>query len=173
MTWASTPRQFSDGPGILREALAAYRRAEEIDPRNSITLYDASQTYFGLRDWRTAAERMDRVLALFPDSFNVKIQRAYIEFFWKGSTAPIKAALQSSLRISIPMAWSRFARWDVSLMDRDTDGAEKALANSPLDTITSQTGVPLPKSYLQACVDLVRGDTAKAQAEFEAARPVD
>ena len=41
----------------------------------------------------------------------------------------------------------------------------------PLDTITSQTGVPLPKSYLQACVYLVRGDTAKAQAEFEAARP--
>jgi len=58
-------------------------------------LYDASQTYFGLRDWHTAAERMDRVLALFPDSFNVKIQRAYIEFFWKGSTQPIKAAVES------------------------------------------------------------------------------
>ena len=93
--------------GHFTDALAAYRRAEEIDPRNSITLYDASQTYFGLRDWRTAAERMDRVLALFPDSFNVKIQRAYIEFFWKGSTAPIKAALQSLPPISIPMAWSR------------------------------------------------------------------
>jgi serine/threonine-protein kinase len=56
-------------------------------------------------------------------------------------------------------------------MDRDTDGAEKALANSPLDAITSQTGVPLPKSYLRACVFLVRGDAAKAQTEFEAARP--
>ena len=157
--------------GHFTDALAAYRRAEEIDPRNSITLYDASQTYFGLRDWRTAAERMDRVLALFPDSFNVKIQRAYIEFFWKGSTAPIKAALQSLPPNLDPDGVVTFARWDVSLMDRDTDGAEKALANSPLDTITSQTGVPLPKSYLQACVDLVRGNTAKAQAEFEAARP--
>jgi tetratricopeptide (TPR) repeat protein len=64
-----------------------------------------------------------------------------------------------------------FARWDVNLMDRDTGSAEKALANSPLDTITSQTGVPLPKNYLQACVDVVRGDTPKAQAEFEAALP--
>jgi TolB-like protein/Tfp pilus assembly protein PilF len=157
--------------GHFTDALAAYRRAEEIDPRNSITLYDASQTYFGLRDWRTAAERMDRVLALFPDSFNVKIQRAYVEFFWKGSTAPIKAALQSLPANLDPDGVVTFARWDVSLMDRDTDAAEKALANSPLDTITSQTGVPLPKGYLQACVDLVRGDTAKAQAEFEAARP--
>src|SRR5438067_7205217 len=81
--------------GHFTQALAAYQHAEQLDPRNSITLYDASQTYFGLRDWRTAAARMDRVIALFPDSFNVKIQRAYVEFFWKGSTAPIKAALQS------------------------------------------------------------------------------
>ena len=147
--------------GDLRQALAAYQHAEQIDPRNSVMLYDASQTYFGLRDWRTAAERMDRVLALSPDSFNVKVQRAYVEFFWKGSTAPIKAALQSLPPNFDPDGFATFARWDVSLMDHDADAAEKALANCPLDTITSQTGVALPKSYLQACVFLVRGDTGK------------
>jgi serine/threonine-protein kinase len=157
--------------GDLAQALSAYKRAEQIDPRNSITLYDASQTYFALRDWRTAAERMDRVLVLFPDSFNVKIQRAYVEFYWKGSTAPIKAALQSLPPNLDPDGVVTFARWDVSLMDRDTDAAAKALADCPLETITSQTGVALPKSYLQGCVSLVRGDTAKAQTEFEAARP--
>jgi serine/threonine-protein kinase len=157
--------------GHFTDALVAYQRAEEIDPRNSITLYDASQTYFGLRDWRTATERMDRVLALFPDSFNVRIQRAYVEFFWKGSTAPIKAALQSLPPNLDPDGVVTFARWDVSLMDRDTDAAEKALSNSPLETITSQTGVSLPKSYLLGCVFLVRGDAQKAQREFEAARP--
>jgi len=157
--------------GDLAEALAAYQHAEQIDPRNSVMLYDASQTYFGLRDWRTATERMDRVLALAPDSFNVKVQRGYIEFLWKGSTAPIKTALQSLPPNFDPDGFATFARWDVSLMDRDANAAEKALANCPLETITSQTGVALPKSYLQACVDLVRGDTAKAQTEFEAARP--
>ena len=148
--------------GDLKQALAAYQHAEQIDPRNSIMLYDASQTYFGLRDWRTAAERMDRVLALSPDSFNVKVQRGYIEFYWKGSTAPIKAALQSLPPNFDPDGFATFARWDVSLMDRDADAAEKALANCPLDTITSQTGVALPKSYLQACVFLVRGDTGES-----------
>jgi TolB-like protein/Flp pilus assembly protein TadD len=157
--------------GHLTQALAAYQLAEQIDPRNFVTLYDSSQTYFGLRDWRTAAERMDRVLALFPESFNVKIQRAYIEFLWKGSTAPIKAVLQSLPPNLDPDGLVTFARWDVSLMDRDVNAAEKALATCQLDTITSQTGVQLPKGYLQACVDLVRGDAAKAQAEFEAARP--
>src|SRR5213595_1357740 len=157
--------------GKWTQALAAYQHAEEIDPRNSVMLYDASQTYFGLRDWRTAAERMDRVLALFPDSFNVKIQRAYIEFFWKGSTAPIKAALETLPPNLDPDGVVTFARWDMSLMDRDVVAAEKALAACQLDTVASQTGVPLPKSYLQACVDLVRGNVAKARAGFEAARP--
>jgi TolB-like protein len=157
--------------GHWTQALAAYKHAEEIDPRNSVMLYDASQTYFGLRDWRTAAERMDRVLALFPDSFNVKIQRAYIEFFWKGSTAPIKAALETLPPNLDPDGVVTFARWDMSLMNRDVVAAEKALAACQLETIASQTGVPLPKSYLQACIDLVRGDSAKARAKFEVARP--
>src|SRR5216110_3135521 len=157
--------------GHFTKALAAYEHAEQLDPRNSITLYDASQTYFGLRDWRTAAERMDRVLALFPDSFNVKIQRAYVEFFWRGSTTPIKGALQSLPPNLDPDGVVTFARWDVNLMDRDVVAAQKALAACQLETIASQTGVPLPKSYLQACVDLVRGDAGKARAEFEAARP--
>jgi len=157
--------------GKWTQAIAAYQHAEQVDPRNPVMLYDSAQTYFGLRDWRTAAERMDRVLALFPDSFNVKIQRAYIEFLWKGSTAPIKAALESLPPNFDPDGVVTFARWDVSLMDRDVVAAQKALAACQLDTIASQTGVPLPKSYLQACVDLVRGDAAKARTEFETARP--
>src|SRR5881392_3280909 len=157
--------------GHWTEALTAYLRAEAIDPRNSVMLYDASQTFLGLRDWHTAAERMDRVLALFPDSFNVRIQRAYIEFFWKGATAPIKAAVESLPPNLDPDGVVTFARWDVSLMNRDAVAAEKALAACQLDTVASQTGVPLPKSYLQACVDLVRGNVAKARAGFEAARP--
>src|SRR5437764_943182 len=157
--------------GKWTQALAAYQHAEQVDPRNPVMLYDSAQTFFGLRDWRTAAERMDRVLALFPDSFNVKIQRAYIEFLWKGSTAPIKAALESLPPNFDPDGVVTFARWDVSLMDRDVVAAQKALAACQLETIASQTGVPLPKSYLQACVDLVRGDAAKARTEFETARP--
>ena len=108
----------------MTQALAAYQHAEDIDPRNSVMLYDASQTYFGLRDWRTAAERMDRVLALSPDSFNVKIQRAYMEFFWKGSTEPISTALASLPPNLDPDGVVTFARWDVSLMNRDFAAAE-------------------------------------------------
>src|SRR6266567_1297645 len=157
--------------GHWAEAIAAYQRAEAIDPRNQVTLYDASQTYFGLRDWSNALRGLDRVLQLAPDSVNVKIQRGYTEFFAKGNTAPIKAALESIPANVDPDGVVTFARWDVSLMDRDPAAAERALASCRLDTITSQPGAPLPKSYLQGCIDLVRNDTARAQTDFEAARP--
>jgi serine/threonine-protein kinase len=157
--------------GHMDEALAAYEHALAVDPRNQVTLYDASQTYFGLRDWQNALRGLDRVLALAPDSVNVKIQRGYTEFFWKGSTAPIKTALESIPANLDPDGIVTFARWDVSLMDRDPAAAERALAACRLETITSQPGAPLPKSYLQACIDLVRGDNASAQKNFEAARP--
>src|SRR6266436_1218342 len=131
--------------GDLTQALAAYQHAEQIDPRNPVMLYDSSQTYFGLRDWRTAAERMDRVLALSPDSLNVKIQRGYIEFFAKGSTAPIKTALDQIPPNMDPDGVVTCARWEVSLMDRDPAAAERALAACQLENINSQTGVSLPK----------------------------
>ena len=127
---------------------------------------------FGFRDWPNAVKGMDRVLALAPDSLNVKIQRAYMEFFWKGSTAPIKAVLESFAPISIPMGSSLSARWDVALMDRDPDAAERALTSAGLQNFVAPTGVPLPKSYLAGCVAVVRNDAARAQQEFETASPI-
>lgn len=157
--------------GHLADAIAAYEKAQAIDPRNSVMLYDASQTYFGLRDWPNAIRGLDRVLALAPDSPNVKIQRGYTEFFSKGSTAPIKAALEGIAADVDPDGIVTFARWDVSLMDRDPGAAENAVAACHLETIGSPTGLLLPKSYLRGCIDLVRGDKVNAQKNFEATRP--
>jgi tetratricopeptide (TPR) repeat protein len=158
--------------GHLTEAIAAYQKAEAIDPRNSITLYDAAQTYFGIRDWPNAVKGLDRVLELAPDSLNVKIQRAYIEFFWKDSTAPIKATLESIAPNLDPDGVVTFGRWDVALMNRNPDAAEHAVTSARLENFVAPTGVPLPKSYLAGCVALVPNDMARAQQEFETARPI-
>ena len=158
--------------GDMTQAIAAYQKAEAIDPRNSVTLYDAAQTYFGIRDWPNAVKGMDRVLALAPDSPNVKIQRAYMQFFWKGSTAPIKAVLESFPPNLDPDGVITFSRWDLALMDRDPDAAERALASARLENFVAPTGVPLPKSYLAGCVALMRKNAAQARQQFETARPI-
>ena len=95
-----------------------------------------------------------------------------MEFFWKGSTAPIKAVLESFAPNLDPDGVVTFSRWDVALMDRDPDAAERALTSARLQNFVAPTGVPLPKSYLAGCVALVRNDAARAQQEFETARPI-
>lgn len=157
--------------GRLKDCIAAYQRAETMDPRNPVILYDASQTYFLLRDWPATVQGLDRVIALSPDSPTVKIERAYTEFYWKGSTAPIKATLGKIPADIDPDGTVTFARWDVSLLDRDAAAATKAVASCPLEMITTADGAPVPKIYLQACTELARGDISQAHADFEAARP--
>ncbi len=157
--------------GRWKDSIAGYQKAERNDPRNSAMLSDFAQTYFALRDWRAAAQAMDRVLALAPDSVNVKIQRAYIDFLWKGSTAPIRAALETIPPNIDPDGIVSYARYDVTLMERDAAAATKAVEACRLEAVTSPSGVPLPKSYLQGCINLMRDDSMKAQVDFEAARP--
>lgn len=156
--------------GRFAEAIAAYAKGEAVDPRNSVGLYDASQTYFGLREWPAAIHGMDRVLALSPDSLNVKLQRGYIEYFSKGVTAPISDALQGIPPNVDPDGVVTFSRCDVALMNRDPRTAEQVLNSSPLQSFVSPVGIPLSKSYLLGCVAILRNDAARAQTEFESAR---
>lgn len=158
--------------GRLKESIEAYQKAQAIDPRNPITVYDAAQTYFVLRDWKGTAEGLRRVLALSPDSTPTLIQAGYTEFFRTGTTAPIKSALAKIPADIDPDGTVTFARWDLSLMDRDPAAALKVLASCPFDTITSADGSPLPKIYLQACAELMAGDHERASADFEQARPI-
>ena len=82
---------------------------------------------------------------------------------------PIKAALENIPLNLDPDGIVTFTRWDVALMDRDPAGAERALASSRLESVISPNGVPLPKNYLQACIDLMRNDAAAAEKEFDLA----
>jgi TolB-like protein/Flp pilus assembly protein TadD len=157
--------------GRITESLAAYQRAEAVDPRNPVMLEDLCQTLFLIRDWKATAQAMDRVLALSPDSIGVRIQRAYVEFCASGSTAAIKSTLATIPANVDPDGTVSFARWDVSLIDRDPANATKALLSCPLQTVFTADGSPVPKVYLQACADLVRGDLGQAQASFKAAVP--
>jgi tetratricopeptide (TPR) repeat protein len=157
--------------GRLGDAIAAYHKAEAIDPLNRVMLYDASQTYYLVRDWPRTAQGLDRVLALAPDSHNIRLQRAYVEFQWKGTTAPIKAALKAIPPDFDPDGTITYARWDLSLLDRDPAAAASVITLSPLDGFIAPDGTTLPKVYLQACNDLMQGDSAKAMSGFQSALP--
>ena len=157
--------------GHINESLAIYGRAGTIDPRNSFVLEDLCQTLLLIRDWKATGQAMDHLLEISPDAVQVRIQRAYVAYLASGSTAQIKSTLAGIPANIDPDGQVTFARWDVSLMNRDPAGALKALASTPLQTITTADGSPVPKVYLQACAELAGGDETRAKADFEAARP--
>ena len=57
------------------------------------------------------------------------------------------------------------------MLARDFVAAETAIDGFPLETWPSVLGAPVPKSYLKGCILLAKGENARAQELFEAARP--
>src|SRR5439155_18922060 len=157
--------------GRWKEAIAGMRKAHALDPQNPFPAPDLAFMYCSLRDWPAAMQAFDRVVTLAPDSGYNQSLRAYFDLWSRGDTARAKALLKN-----IPgrgaedlLAW---ARWDINLVERNFAAAEQVVSAGQSDPLAAGWGPPLPKSYLQGCVDLARGESARALVRFEKARPI-
>ena len=157
--------------GRWQEALAGFRRVEMLDPQNGNIVRNLVYTYGALRMWPEAARAAERLNTLAPDSINGRMQAGYIEFLWKGSTAMLAGFLNGVAPGVDPDGAVTAARWDLCMINRDFDGAEAALAASSLTEFSYLNGDQTPKAFFAGCTALARGDEAKADAAFEAARP--
>ena len=157
--------------GAWKEAFAGMKRAQSVDPRNPTPAEDVAFMYCSLRDWPAAIQAWDHLLSLSPDSTNNQSLRAYVDIWSGGDTMRAKALLGDFPATDGPdfLAW---ARWDVSLLERNFELAERIVATCPVDPVVDGWGAPLPKSYLRACVALARGESGRALADFERARPI-
>jgi TolB-like protein/Flp pilus assembly protein TadD len=157
--------------GRWKEAIAGIQKAQAIDPQNPFPADDLAYMYCILRDWPAAAQAFDRLVTLAPDSVYNQILRAYVDLWSRGDTARAKALLKS-----VPGRGAEdlvvWARWDISLFERDFAAAEQIVSACQIDPLREGWGPPLPKSYLQGCVDLARGESARALVRFEEARPI-
>lgn len=157
--------------GRWEEALAIFQQAEAIDPRNPNIVRNLVYTHGALREWPEAARAAERLNILAPNSIGARMQAAYVDFFWKGSTAALEAFLDSVPAGTDPDGSVTAAHWDVRMIKRDFAGAAAAMAASPLVEFSYLNGHQTPKAYFLGCAALARGDLAGAQAAFETARP--
>ncbi len=155
--------------GKWDEALALYQRIEKVDPQNPTIVREVLVTCTAMRKWPEAARAADRLRALAPDSVVAKIQTGYIDFWWHGTTATMRAQLAQIPNDPDGVATS--CRWENAMLDGDYAGAEKILAGTALREIDYLNGGATPKTFLAGCSALARGDNAAAQAQFELARP--
>ena len=157
--------------GRWKEAIALFQRVEALDPQNANVVRNLVYTHGAVRDWPRAAHAAARLNALAPNSVGARMQAAYIDFLWKGSTAALEAFLDSTPADVDPDGAVTGARWDVAMIKREFAGAEAAMRASPLQEFSYLNGHQTPKEYFIGCAALAAGDLARAQKAFEAARP--
>jgi tetratricopeptide (TPR) repeat protein len=155
--------------GKWAEATAGFERALALDPHNPASASEVVFTLMFQRRWEAASQAAQNAIALGPDLLNLAIRTAYLDFWWKNDTAALHALLASTPAGLDPDGLVTLARWDLAMLERDFDAAERAISACKLDTIIP-FGTPLPKSYLQACTTLARGDFAAAHPLLDNAR---
>lgn len=158
--------------GRWADALSAYQRIEEIDPQNPNILRNLVFTFGALRKWPEAVRAAERWTALAATSIDARMQGAYMTFLWKGETAALEACLNSTPPGVDPEGALTGARWDLCMIKRDFEGAERALAASTHTKLAYlKGGFAAPKFFFAGCAALARGDKTRAEAAFEEARP--
>jgi TolB-like protein/Tfp pilus assembly protein PilF len=145
--------------GRWREAEAGFARAQALDPRNrSVTFLAANHQLF-MRQWDAAVAGYKRAVGLGPDNALPLLGLAYVEVSRNADPAAAKRILDrlpaASTRDSIAIT----ARWDVAMLERDYEAAERILTELPPDD-AHLTGAP--KALYQGSTALAGGDLESA-----------
>jgi TolB-like protein/Flp pilus assembly protein TadD len=155
--------------GRWRESIAKYERAQELDPRNRTIIFFAAVDYLLVRDWPAGTASCNRALEISPDSVKPKVTLAYLEVFRNGTPASGREILRKIPGGVDSQGSVVESKWDLAMLQRDFDGAEKILNDFPSPNFPTAEG--FPKGFVQGRVALARGDVNSAQLFFAAAAP--
>ncbi len=108
--------------GTPAEALANYRKARELDPRNPAVLESLSTNLWNRRQYDEVAAVQRELLEVAPDNLSRAYLRALISFDARGSTAEVEALLAKippEARRSDPTAVGALSLWALIRGDAD------------------------------------------------------
>src|SRR5881396_869132 len=122
--------------GKWEQSLKEYERVARLDPQNPNTVRELIFTNTAMRRWPEAARWVEQLRAMAPASIVAKIQRGYVEFWWKGDTALLKSLLNQVAPGVDPDGGVTAVRWEVAMLDRDYAGARRAIDASTADELS-------------------------------------
>ena len=157
--------------GRWREARANFHRVQELDPR--IPHVDEALIAVSLRDWKSVRVLYGRLLELAPDDIGLKTQFAVALMNGEGDFAAARAIVET---IPYPRydaggqpIWDDLAvRWRLLMLERDYAGAERLLADFPLEEFPGP--IPGIKNLFVGCTAWAKGDQNRARERFEKVR---
>src|SRR6266536_197036 len=158
--------------GRWAESIKNLERAAEFDPQNPAAgvLQQLANSYLCLRRYADAERVLDRAIAVSPKDSATRAFRAAIELRWHGDPHPLISTIRAIIAEDSREAKNVAQLWlEVSLCERDFDGASRALAALPIAGCYDDT-VPFPRAWCEGAVAQMRGDKAAARAAFTNAR---
>lgn len=156
--------------GRWAESTKNLERAIELDPRNAGFLKQLADSYRCLRQYADAERVLDRAIVVAPKESNLRAYRAAIELYWHGDPHPLSSTIRAIIAEDPLEAKNVAQLWlEISLCDRNFDGASRALAADPT-TGCYDDWIPFPRAWCEGVVSQLRGDKAAANAAFSMAR---
>ena len=158
--------------GKWKQALEEYERVAKVDPQNPNTVRELIFTNTAMRRWPEAARWVEQLRAMAPASIIAKIQRGYVEFWWKGDTGLLKSLLNQVPPGVDPDGSVTSVRWDVAMLDRDYAAARRAIDASSAKELSYTGESSTPRTFFEGCIALAQGDVPAARKYFEDAQSV-
>jgi serine/threonine protein kinase/tetratricopeptide (TPR) repeat protein len=156
--------------GRWTESTKNLQRAIELDPQNSDFLKQLADSYVCLRQYADAERILDRAIAVAPKDSNTRAYRAAIELRWRADPQPLSSTIRAILAEDSLEGRNIAQLWlEVSLCERDLDGASRALGALPIAGCYDEF-IPFPRASCEGVVAQMMGDKAAAHAAFTTAR---
>ena len=156
------------------ESEANFKRAVELDPRNFYALMEAGSIFQGTRRYAEARGLHERALNVLPNDPFVNFLLGFNSFAQTGDAADWQNSLQriaqkgpeSARGVAFPLLVSTW-------MQRDKNGAEKALALIPAEGIANSFDEAfVPREYCVGRTAWLFGNKEVAQTALTAARGI-
>jgi hypothetical protein len=162
--------------GSEEEALANYKRAADLAPREPKIFYNWGTLLNALGRPAEARAALDQALVLAPASVYFRLYRASAELGWSGDIARAKAILAALPAGQDPDGRVTSAFCTFALTERNFPEAMRLLQEYPSETLPAVGGSfggfgpPEPKALSEGIVHFFAGDRDRANACFEQVR---
>ena len=157
--------------GNWDEALASYKRATRLDPRNANLFEEIGETYRFMGRYAEAVGAYDRALSLAPDFHAAAVEKARTYVLWLGELDTLRAVL-SEVPADAPVGWfGTAAAYHLRLLhwERQADSM-LVLAAATLPHVVAGYGIFLPRVLYAAWAHRLRADHPAMVAAFDSAR---
>jgi tetratricopeptide (TPR) repeat protein len=153
------------------ESIRDFEHAIDLDPRNVSILQQTAISYARLRRYADEQATLDRALAIEPNDAPTKIERAYVEFDWKGDTRPVHQLIDE-LRAKDPDAVQNVADSALicALAERDPTRAKDAVIAAGQNSLLNNGAVLFDRQFVEGMIARMTKDDDRARSAFVAAR---